>query len=572
MPNRMSSDDLFGGGKSPPKKQMTTNEIFGETEIEGTPTQEKGMGYLESGLHGAGQALTFGYADEGMAAGKALYDKLIKGEDFSDSYGKRLEVERAELERARKNPKSYMSGALAGGAATSFIPGIGWANIGKGASLASNVGKAALAGGLAGSGESKGNLLENQGQLAKDIAIGAGVGGAFQGILGKGSEALKKLPMFAKQKAAERAVKATTGQNIKAIRKMGGTTHASAGDIEKFAQGVRKVGDDIIEEVTPAGKPLLGPFDSVEDLAPKMAEARKYYGGKLGEVGKAVDMFYPKGAVKSSNISDKLRKFAAEIPPIDQGKNLKARIYKIAEEFDEAGDLTFEKAKLFKNQFKYNADDADLLVSNKDVTNKIRSIIGKEMDDTAESLQKNLSKIKSSGPVTVTESGGIPPKTVSGGVDTFEVSPENFDRVQYIRDLLGQYGKYKGKYGSFKQAADAATDRAQKNLSNRFVSPSDYGVAGATGIGSAAATGNPSMLLIGAAGAAANKLLRERGSSLAAVTLKKIADMAENPLFSNKYSRVLLNASDDGPAAMLGVHSVLMNSDPEYKSFFKEKY
>lgn len=570
MPNQFTTEELFGKAQQPNEmqqpKQFTTKELFGEPKV------EAGMDYGQSALHGALQGATFNYSDEAIAGAKALYDKLAEGKDFSEAYDERLERERAELERARKNPKSYMAGMAAGGMATAAVPGLGWANIGKGASVAGQMGKAALLGGLAGSGESEGNLLENQGQLAKDIALGAGAGAAFQGLLGKGSEALKKLPAFARKKAAERAVKATTGQNIKAIRKMGGTTHASAGDIEKFEKGVRKVGEDIMEEVTPSGKPLMQGFESVEDLAPKMAEARKYYGGKLGEVGKAVDAFYPKGSVQGSNIANKLRAYAAEIPPVAQGKKLIEQIEGVADDFDAAGNLTFDKAKLFKNQFQYKADDADLLVSNKDVTNKIRSIIGGEMDETADNLKTNLGKVLERAgeakPITMTERGGIPP-AAQGAMN---VSADEVDKVKYIKNLLDQYGKYKGKYGSFKQAADAATDRAQKNLSNRFVSPSDYGVGSSVGITSAIASGNPAMLLMGAAGAAANKLARERGSSTAAVALRKIAQLAENPAFSNKYAKALTNAAGDGPTAMLGVHAVLMKTDPDYKSFFKEDY
>ena len=553
--------------KQKPKRKFTDDDIakHDQKNVEG------GMDYGESGLYGAMQGASFNWSDEGLAGAKALYDKLVEGKDYGEAYEDRLEHEREQLERARKNPKSYMAGVAGGGLATAAIPGVGWANIGKAASLGKGMLTAGALGGVAGAGESEAGL-EDPKELLKNTAIGAGTGAAFQGVLGKGADALKKLPAFARQKAAERAVKATTGQNIRAIRKMGGTTHASAGDIDKFAAGVRKVGDDIIDEVTPSGKPLMGAFDSVEDLAPKMAGARKHYGQKLGEVGKAVDAFYPKGAVQGGNISAKLRAYAEEIPAVDQGKNLIKRINTIADEFDEAGQLTFEKAKLFKNQFKYNQDDADLLVSNKDVTNKIRGIIGGEMDETADALKNKLGealgKVKKQGPITVTKDGGIPP-AAKGDLG---VPPEQVEKVQSIKDLLDKYGHYKKKYGSFKQAADAATDRAQKNLSNRFVSPSDYGIGSSVGVASALASGNPAMLLMGAAGAAANKLARERGSSMAAVTLRKIANASKNPAFSNKYSKALVNAAGDGPTAMLGVHAVLMKTDPDYSNFFKEDY
>jgi len=564
MPKVISTKELFASSSKAPKT-LTTAELFGKAK-----PPAGGMDYGQSMLYGAGQGLTFGFADEGLAGAKALYDKARDGRDFSEAYAERLPKERAELERARANSKSYMAGALGGGLATSFLPGIGWANVGKGATVAGQMGRAALAGGLAGAGESKGNLLNDQGQLAKDVALGAGTGAAFQGLLSRGSNELSKLPAFARQKSAERAVKATTGQNVRALRKMSGTTHDSAGDVEKFLGGIRKVGDDIIDEVTPSGKPLLGAFDSVEDLAPKMASARKHYGEKLGEVGKAVDSFYPEGSVDGKKIAEKLAAYAEKLPDVDRGTATIDRILTVASQFDKKGKMTFEQAKLFKNQFKHEPTNADLLVGNKDVTNKIRSIIGGQMDDTASSLEKNLSQVKMERPISVTPGGGIPPSPL--GENKMSVNPDDFQKVQYIKELLGKYGHFKGKYGSFKQASDAATDRVQKNLSNRLVSPSDYGVGGMTAVASAAATGNPLMALVGVAGAAANKIARERGSSATSVALRKISELAKNPLFANKYSKKILNAAADGPTAMLGVHAVLMNTDPDYNNFFKEEY
>lgn len=570
MPRQMSTEELFGKSSSTkPRKTMSTEELFGSDMDE----PRGRMDYGTSGLYGAAQGATFGFADEGVAGLKAVYDKFMKDKSFKDAYRTRLLEERENLKRAQENPKSYMAGLMGGGVATGFIPGLGWANIGKAGTLGRQALQAGALGGLAGAGASESGV-DDLGGLAKDVLTGATVGAATQGVLGKGSQMLKRAPAVAADKAAERAVKAATGQNIKGLRNIAKTTHASAGDVDKALRNIQRAGKDILEETTESGKPLLGAFDDVETLAPKLAEARKSYGAKIGDVGKAVDTFYPSGAVQGSSIADKLRNFAEQIPPVDQGNKLIERINKIADDFDQAGNLTFEKANLFKNQFKYKADDADLLVSNKDVTNKIRSIIGGEMDDTAANLSQMLAKVPEPKirPVTHSASGSVQPELASK-MRPEQISPENFARVQEVKGLLDQYGNLKGKYGSFKALADAASDRVQKNLSNRFVSPSDYGVGSTVGLGSAMATGDPAMLLVGALGAGANKLARERGSAMGATALRKISELAQSPAFQNKYARQFMEVIDQGPAAMLAVHSALMSQDSDYAAMFgKERY
>ena len=521
------------------------------------------MGAVAAGARGVGQAL-FGLGDEALAGAKALFD-VYRGTDRNiiDIYEEEVGKERKEVERAaEERPGMYYTGLGAGLVGTALAGGAA-AGLGKAASLGQQMRGAAALGGLSGFGASEGSVLKDPGQLAADVALGAGTGAAFQGVLGKGAEALKKLPALARKEAAERAVKATTGQNIRALRRMGQTTHASAGDIERQAENIRKVGQDILEETVPSGKPLLRGYEAIEDIAPKLSEARKAYGAQLGEVGKKVDAFYPKGSVQGANIAKKLRRYAKEIPPVDQRKALINRLQNTADDFDEVGPLTFKKAQLFKNQFKHKPDDADLLYSDKDVINKIRSIIGKEMDDTVDELRRNidteLAKRGKGVAVSVTERGGIPP-AVRGP----QQRPVDLDEAARVRDLLGRYGELKGKYGTFKSAADAATDRALKNLSNRFVSPSDYGVGGVVAAGTAAATGNPAMLLLGAAGAAANKLARERGSAAAAAALRAVANAAENPNFVTKYGPKLMEAARRGPAAMAAAHAALAASDPDY--------
>ena len=131
MPRQITTEQLFRESKGP--KQLSTEELFS-----GLPLQQKGpakvdMGSGESALYGAMQGASAGWSDEAVAAAKAVYDKLAKGKPYGEAYEERVAKEREQLERARKNQASYLAGALGGGVATSLVPGVGWANIGRAA-------------------------------------------------------------------------------------------------------------------------------------------------------------------------------------------------------------------------------------------------------------------------------------------------------------------------------------------------------------------------------------------------------------------------------------------------------
>ena len=141
-------------------------------------------------------------------------------------------------------------------------------------------------------------------------------------------------------------------------------------------------------------------------------------------------------------------------------------------------------------------------------------------------------------------------------------------------DLLAQYKSAKGDYGAMKNVEQAASDRAMKNLSNRFVSPSDYAMGGMGGVASAASGhGSGSSIIAATALAAANKVARERGSAFAANSLKKLADVVTSaPEFLGKYQGVLERAATEGARSLAVTHHLLLNNDPIYRKIFEEDY
>ncbi|CAB4200140.1 hypothetical protein UFOVP1351_26 [uncultured Caudovirales phage] len=128
-----------------------------------------GPSVIESGLRGAAQGASFGFADEitgGLEA--AFTDK---------TYEQARDESRAAYEKAQEaNPMAYLAGDVGGSLATSLVPGLG---VAKGASTMARIGKAAALGGAAGLGYSDADTAAG---LAGDTATGAALGGAFQGI------------------------------------------------------------------------------------------------------------------------------------------------------------------------------------------------------------------------------------------------------------------------------------------------------------------------------------------------------------------------------------------------------
>ena len=521
--------------KAPPR---FISDVTVEKHAEPTPKNELLIPYtaLESAARGAVQGASFGLADEGVGFLKAVGKRVLSSDEdsaggFYEDYRKERSTERVKNQQAEAdNPGSYILGNIGGGVATSFIPGAGFLNAGKGASLLKQAGAAAKGGALYAAGASNADLTKGEvGEFASDVgtgaALGAGLQAGFAG-LGKVGSSIKrgfeKLP-------EERAVKAVTGQNISALRKATGTTLKSPGDIARAEKAINRMGRDILDEPG-----VLGALDKVEDIAPKLAASREKYGKAIGEVGKQIDNLVP-DAVSAKNIADKINAFADDIPQTVAGKKLQARLQEEALNFENIGKFSFADAQKFKNQFAHKAVDADALISNQDATNKIKNIISKEMEETAAEITK-----KADGP---------------------------------LAQLLGQYKELKGKYRSFKGASDAATDRAQKNLTNRFVSGSDYGAGGILGTIAGMSYGlSPQTAAIGIAGAAANKFGRERGSALAA----RSADALLKALKSDgvqgflKAAKPVLDGVRKGNPAAMATFQLLRQSDPRAAEILNE--
>lgn len=371
-------------------------------------------------------------------------------------------------------------------------------------------------------------------QIALDpttyIAPEALVGGASKAAEASSGVAPKVAEYLAKQ-AELRSAKAMTGQNVGAIRRMAKVTGRGAMDVERAEQNLRNVGRAGLES-NEAGSPIVGWASKSSEMAPAAAGKAEFYGKKIGEVGAAVDATHPEGAVDFKSIADKITDYAATIPETETGKRIQNRLLEEAANFEKKGKTTFADAQAYKNQFQYKPQDQDALISNQDVTNKVRSIITKEMDNTAETVAKNPS-----APAEV-----------------------------------GKYGEYKQGYGAMKNAAEATSEQAKRELARGFISPSSTGTGLAAAMIYGGTHGGAGMgtVLAGATAAAANKLARERGSAFAARSMDALSKIAAStPDVLGRYKDMLEAAAKRTPEALMVTHHVLMNNDPKYRQIIE---
>jgi hypothetical protein len=334
-----------------------------------------------------------------------------------------------------------------------------------------------------------------------------------------GSKALDRTAQGLKGFAERRAAKSAMGQNLSAYRQTAGMTSRGLPDTDKALGRIQDLGRTMIDDGS------VGWFSSTEGVGKKASKAYEDLGGQIGRVGKAIDAYAPDGVVSGDVIAERIFQFASEIPPNEAGKAIQERLLKEADNFI-GKRLTFEEAQKFKSAFKFSPQDADRLISSQDATNAIRRIINEEMEAGVKSVSQSIEGDPFSG----------------------------------YRDL-------KKRYGHNKTVAQAATDRTVKDLNNRVVSPSDYGMGIGSGAGYAATTGDPATgFLVGAGLGAANNFARKRGSAFAAKSadaLRKV--IGARPKVFEKWGPQLYAASQAGTTSLVVTHHLLMQSDPEYR-------
>lgn len=158
-------------------KPRSVDDLISQFDPQAVKPEDDKKSKIESLARGAAQGASLGFADEITGALESA---------FSDkSYAKARDESRKEYGKAKAdNPLTYGGGELGGGLLTTLVPGL---NAAKGAKLATQVGRAALQGGLSGLGSSEADLTEGDVTgAAKDTAIGAGLGAGLTAVIGGG--------------------------------------------------------------------------------------------------------------------------------------------------------------------------------------------------------------------------------------------------------------------------------------------------------------------------------------------------------------------------------------------------
>jgi hypothetical protein len=183
---RQARDELSAQSKSDDIDLGSADDIdLGEIEpTKETETVEPSVSEFEAGIRGLAQGLSFGFADEITAAAESA----LTGKPYRQA----VEESRKEYEKAAKErPGLTLGGEFVGGAASSFIPGVGV--LGRGAQIAAAATKGkriaeiarggAQLGAVAGLGASED--ITKPLETAADVALGAATGGAVGAGLGK---------------------------------------------------------------------------------------------------------------------------------------------------------------------------------------------------------------------------------------------------------------------------------------------------------------------------------------------------------------------------------------------------
>lgn len=255
-----------------------------------TPGEEPSK--LESFGRGAAQGASLGFADELVGLGHALFaDKGYAGSKYRT---KRDAYREADRRAQQANPLTYGAGNIAGGVASSFVPGLG---IAKGAGLAKTALQAGKVGFIGGIGASEAEdvgsqLLEGAGSAA----LSAGTAGLLKGVMDR-----------APKRAVERA--------------LGDVTDGATATMRDRLVGK---GGDRVKDVLPILREK--PFRQAGRDAGKLLGATE---NAIADTGQALDAAYARGGAAAPSISvvkvqRTLDKFAAGLEK-DPGKAPLAR-------------------------------------------------------------------------------------------------------------------------------------------------------------------------------------------------------------------------------------------------------
>lgn len=329
-----------------------------------------------------------------------------------------------------------------------------------------------LTGALSGAGnaddETPGGALGGAGIGAGLSAAGMGLGKYAVGpFLSKAGQKISpKLIAYLKKYGGERALRA-----VGYIQK----------DMASLPEGrAQKIGQDLLEEgVVKAGR-------TAGDLRPRLEKMKSKTGELIGKYLDDADAA-AKAAGSGFDLRRVIERLEKEVLPAFDAPGLgtqRAQLKRLIKEYaDKAAEgVGFADANRFKSVLQETISQWKDVPASQKVKAEVQRVLKEEVDGQ---LHKTLG----------TEAG------------------EGFSKA-------------KGKFGSAADALDANASAVDRALGNRSLSLTDY-LTGGMGVAGSAATGNITPAIVGLAAAGANKVARERLSSVLAAGSYKAAQSLE---------------------------------------------
>jgi hypothetical protein len=426
---------------------------------------------LESGLRGAAQGLTFGLADEAAGALEAA---------FSDkSYEQARDESRKAFKEAEKaNPGTYLAGDIGGSIATSFIPGLGALNAGKGAKLAEVAGKAALQGGLTGFGKSEAEGSELAADALQGAAIGGVLGAGAYGV-GKGIEKGAQAWDDIGGKEGLKQVGKAFREGAKDGKELGGLDISNVPGVSQLSQayyGGKRAISEIADlastkremgDVAAALQKTFGPGSSVDLSDNDLLMQKLLEGGIVGEPNRAHELVASKFAQVHGGSADQylslLKRSPEELAAAQMFDKITAS-ETLAPQFDDAyKTLRSETGKRFGA-----------------LSDEARTQFQKVDDTPIRDLQTILAAIDDDTTISATSKNYLREGMKKLGDDFADLEPaEQFDRLVAAKDKLKGGAKWASR-NEVPEGAAAVRDASQsvdkylKALESRKTADSEW--------------------------------------------------------------------------------------------------
>lgn len=481
MPKFLSDADVAALDQASPqasKPKFISDEQMSKLQV------QSGDSPINTGIQSAANMVALKYGPDINALIEPAVNKignLLTGNNVQtdQSFGQRREDYAKRLALSREtNPKAALTGDVAGLVGGSLLlPGAGAV---KAATGAGRIAKgAAIAAGY-GAAQSP-DQVEGQynpiqlGERLKNAGIGLVAGGAGQAI----GEGVTKAASILKDSAARQAFK-SLGPYARETR-------------QNYEKGrIESIGKTLLDEGVIGGVPK-----SYEKIAQKSEDLAQSKGKQIGSLISDVSQ-KSKTGIMSSDLADGLRQrllvssdAANKIAPIaQQNKYFETLINGFAKK---DGSFTIEGAQDLKN------------LVNKQI--KWDRLPGADIPKEEQFYRALYSSLNDQIETAAGKAAGA------------------VGRGEELKGL-------KQAYGSAKEAASISSKREAKNFANRFLSPSDYGVAGVGAVIGSGRGDTPEdkikNALLGASLGLGNKALRQYGPQVLATGLNNLGSVAGN--------------------------------------------